>query len=67
MIFHLLSFYLFQKSNDVLVPLAPLNQVSQLLQSRKSEKDVQSICELSTNLNTAQVLKVSSVPLLEMD
>uniref|UniRef100_A0A1I8QA92 Myosin motor domain-containing protein n=1 Tax=Stomoxys calcitrans TaxID=35570 RepID=A0A1I8QA92_STOCA len=45
-------------SNDVLVPLAPLNQVSQLLQSRKSENDVQSICDLSTNLNTAQVLKI---------
>ncbi|XP_075169246.1 dilute class unconventional myosin isoform X2 [Haematobia irritans] len=45
-------------SNDVLTPLAPLNQVSQLLQSRKSENDVQSICDLSTNLNTAQVLKI---------
>uniref|UniRef100_A0A1A9USQ1 Myosin motor domain-containing protein n=1 Tax=Glossina austeni TaxID=7395 RepID=A0A1A9USQ1_GLOAU len=45
-------------SNEVLTPLAPLNQVSQLLQSRKSENDVQSICDLCMNLNTAQVLKV---------
>ncbi|XP_005184334.1 unconventional myosin-Va isoform X3 [Musca domestica] len=44
--------------NEVLTPLAPLKQVSQLLQSRKSENDVQSICELSTHLNTAQVLKI---------
>lgn len=40
------------------MPLAPLNQVSQLLQSRKSEEDVQTICDLCTSLNTAQVLKV---------
>ncbi|XP_023037684.1 unconventional myosin-Va isoform X3 [Drosophila willistoni] len=45
-------------SNDVLKPLAPLNQVSQLLQSRKSEEDVQSIVDLCTSLTTAQVLKV---------
>jgi len=42
----------------VLTALAPLNQVSQLLQSRKSEQDVQTICDLCTSLSTAQVLKV---------
>lgn len=46
-------------SSIVLEPLLPLNQVSKLLQSRKSEEDVQTIYELCTSLSTPQVLKVS--------
>lgn len=45
-------------SSEVLAPLLPLIQVSSLLQSRKSEQDVQSICDLCTQLTKAQVLKV---------
>lgn len=45
-------------ANEILEPLMPLIQVSSLLQSRKSEEDVQSIYELCSCLTTAQVLKV---------
>jgi myosin V len=51
--------YVFQ-SNDVHMALLPLTQVSSLLQSRKSEEDVQSICDMSYSLAAATVLKVSS-------
>lgn len=43
---------------DVTKPLAPLIDVSQLLQSRKSEQDVDSVYELCNSLTTAQVLKM---------
>lgn len=46
-------------SIDVLTPLQPLNQVSALLQSRKSEDDVENIYELCSSLTTGQVLKVN--------
>lgn len=36
----------------------PLNEASLLMQSRKSEDDVESICEISTHLTAAQVLKL---------
>lgn len=45
-------------SKDILEPITPLNQVSNLLQSRKSEKDVDSINDMSNALSAAQVLKI---------
>ncbi|XP_055916560.1 unconventional myosin-Va isoform X1 [Eupeodes corollae] len=45
-------------SSDVTKPLAPLIDVSQLLQSRKTEQDVDSVYELCNSLTTAQVLKM---------
>ncbi|XP_037046669.1 unconventional myosin-Va-like isoform X1 [Bradysia coprophila] len=44
--------------NDILQPLQPLIQVSSLLQSRKSEEDVDTIFELCSDLTTAQVLRI---------
>ncbi|XP_053677422.1 unconventional myosin-Va [Anopheles nili] len=43
---------------NVMVPFLPLNQISSILQSRKTEEDVPSLLELSTALSTAQVLKI---------
>lgn len=39
-------------------PLEPLTEVSVLLQLRKSEEDVKSICDLCPNLTSAQILKI---------
>uniref|UniRef100_A0A1B0DFZ0 Dilute domain-containing protein n=1 Tax=Phlebotomus papatasi TaxID=29031 RepID=A0A1B0DFZ0_PHLPP len=43
---------------EILTPLQPLIQVSSLLQSRKSEEDVQTIYDLCSCLTSAQVLKI---------
>ncbi|XP_052893039.1 unconventional myosin-Va isoform X5 [Anopheles moucheti] len=43
---------------DVMKPFLPLNQISSILQARKSEEDVPTLLELSTALSTAQVLKI---------
>ncbi|XP_055687296.1 unconventional myosin-Va isoform X2 [Lutzomyia longipalpis] len=43
---------------EILSPLQPLIQASALLQSRKSEEDVQSIYDLCPSLTSAQVLKI---------
>lgn len=45
-------------STDILEPITPLNQVSYLLQSRKSESDVDTLNEISSALSAAQVLKI---------
>lgn len=45
-------------SPDVMKPFLPLNQISSILQARKTEEDVHTVLELSTSLSTAQVLKV---------
>lgn len=45
-------------SNEITEPLTPVVQVSSLLQSRKTEEDVQSIFELCSTLSTAQVMKI---------
>lgn len=50
--------YLTFQPNDILQSLQPLIQVSSLLQSRKSEEDVDTIFDLCSNLTTAQVLRV---------
>ncbi|GAB0095574.1 unconventional myosin-Va [Sergentomyia squamirostris] len=42
----------------ILTPLQPLIQVASLLQSRKSEEDVQTIFDLCPSLTSAQVLKI---------
>lgn len=55
---------IFHQPNDILQPLQPLIQVSSLLQSRKSEEDVDTIFELCSDLTTAQVLRVSC-PLIQ--
>ena len=36
-------------------PLHPIVQASQLLQARKTEDDVDSICEMCSKLTTSQV------------
>lgn len=51
----------------VLDPLVPLIQVSKLLQSRKSEEDVQTIYELCTSLSSPQVLKVRLLLIINFD
>ncbi|XP_062613392.1 unconventional myosin-Va-like isoform X4 [Saccostrea cucullata] len=38
--------------------LEPITQASQLLQARKSEADVDSICEMCSKLTTAQIVKI---------
>nr|XP_040220188.2 unconventional myosin-Va isoform X4 [Anopheles coluzzii] len=43
---------------DVMKPFLPLNQISSILQARKTEEDVHTLLELSTALSTAQVLKI---------
>ncbi|XP_035906394.1 unconventional myosin-Va isoform X4 [Anopheles stephensi] len=43
---------------EVMKPFLPLNQISSLLQARKTEEDVHTLLELSTALSTAQVLKI---------
>ncbi|XP_055602318.1 unconventional myosin-Va isoform X2 [Uranotaenia lowii] len=43
---------------DVAKPLEPLNQISGILQARKTEEDVQTLLELSTSLTTPQILKI---------
>ncbi|XP_050097643.1 unconventional myosin-Va isoform X3 [Anopheles aquasalis] len=45
-------------SPDVMKPFLPLNQISSILQARKTEEDVHTVLELSTSLSTAQVLKI---------
>lgn len=45
-------------SSEVLSPLLPLIQATSLLQSRKSEEDVQTIYELCSALSTSQVLRI---------
>uniref|UniRef100_A0AAG5DD74 Myosin motor domain-containing protein n=1 Tax=Anopheles atroparvus TaxID=41427 RepID=A0AAG5DD74_ANOAO len=45
-------------SPDVMKPFQPLNQISSILQARKTEEDVHTLLELSTSLSTAQVLKI---------
>uniref|UniRef100_A0A182NJ12 Myosin motor domain-containing protein n=1 Tax=Anopheles dirus TaxID=7168 RepID=A0A182NJ12_9DIPT len=45
-------------SPDVMQPFLPLNQISSILQARKTEEDVHTLLELSTALSTAQVLKI---------
>lgn len=39
--------------------LEPIIQASQLLQARKSESDIKSICEMCSQLTIAQVLQIS--------
>lgn len=56
----LMNFLRFLQGSEIFDPLQPLQQVSMLLQSRKSEEDVQTICDLCSNLTTAQVLKVNN-------
>lgn len=54
-------------SSEVLTPLQPLNEVTQVLQARKVEEDdVQTIFELCPSLTTGQVLKVSFLFILSL-
>lgn len=52
---------------DVMKPFLPLNQISSILQARKTEEDVHTLLELSTALSTAQVLKVRRVERSSID
>ncbi|XP_052862372.1 unconventional myosin-Va [Anopheles cruzii] len=45
-------------SSDVMKPFLPLNQISSILQARKTEEDVHTVLELSSSLSSAQVLKI---------
>ncbi|XP_058120262.1 unconventional myosin-Va [Anopheles coustani] len=45
-------------TSDVMKPFQPLNQISSILQLRKTEEDVQTLLEQCTLLSTAQVLKI---------
>uniref|UniRef100_A0A0B7BI25 Dilute domain-containing protein n=1 Tax=Arion vulgaris TaxID=1028688 RepID=A0A0B7BI25_9EUPU len=44
-----------------LAALEPIIQASQLLQARKTESDVDSICDMCSKLSTAQIVKVLNI------
>ncbi len=54
---HIILLFSIQTQN-VLLPSMPLNQASLLMQSRKSEDDIDTIYELCTDLTAPQVLKL---------
>lgn len=53
----ILNMYLLLKPQDVVNTLLPIIQASQLLQARKTDDDVNSICEMCDKMNTNQVSK----------
>lgn len=46
------------QDNGVTEPLQPIIQASQLLQARKTDDDVNSICEMCDKLSFAQIIKI---------
>lgn len=47
----------FHQSDSIINPSSPLTEAALLLQSRKSDADVDSICEICPSLTSAQIMK----------
>lgn len=57
-LFSIISTIFLQQSENVITPSASLTEAALLMQSRKSDADVDSICEICPSLKGSQILKL---------